>query len=405
MNQSQPDDDRLAQDLSKLFAQTIQISGNRQHSIGELSVSSIDISYLRQDSSPLQTVRQTIVYLDDPELNFPEFAAWPHFKGIAGKVFALMGNMIDINFEDSPVFSDAYHLFAWNEAAVRKLFNREIRSFLGDHPGWSIRANGARIAIFKQDQTVATDRLDPFVNDAAEILRRFRDGEAQLGDDAKTRRESSLQDLLASADQMGGIQGRSIRRQVERLAISDDEIQRFLATPAPRLQIPTGLKRQVVGENLPLVLLGIVLIVAGIAVPALIALMFEGNDRLFAIPFAVLFPLIGAIVLSLALRHRTRKHRVLRDGILSTGTIGEVRRTNVEVNGAHRYHVFVNHSADGNEHSVRCNVYAGIEKAEAMQRSGQPIRLLIDPKDPNHVICIDILLITATASSFFGSHP
>ncbi|TWU02678.1 DUF3592 domain-containing protein [Stieleria varia] len=390
-----PNHSDLANDLSDLFAQNVHVNDLKQRSVDDVSILIINVSYLQSDSSPMKTVRQTIVFLHDDQINLPQFALWPHFTGITGKIFTSLSRMVDLDFDDSPEFSRAYHLFAWNEVAVRKLFTHGLRNRLSADSRWSMRAKGNRIAIFFQNELIEPEQMASFVTDATRILKLVLAGEAELDEHPEIRRDSNLQDLASTASKMGGIQGYAIQQTIKKYAVTGDEIDAFLETSTPRTEIPVGLWRQVAGDNFALILLGIFFVILAIIVPLVVVAFSDARDRWLAIPFAVLFPLIGGLILFLTLRHNRRKNRLLRNGTLVSGTITDVRRTSTEVNGAARYHVTMKYDWVGKEVSIRENLYSGIEKAQTMQESGDPIRLLVDPDDPKQVICIDLLLVTS----------
>ena len=116
----------IAEELSDLFAKAIFVDGFEHRTISGFSLCVVQVHYIESGASVMKTIRQTVVYLRAAELDVPEFAMWPHFKGAVGKLFEVVGSMVDINFIESPVFSEEYHLFAWNEEAVRQLFSNHF---------------------------------------------------------------------------------------------------------------------------------------------------------------------------------------------------------------------------------------------------------------------------------------
>jgi hypothetical protein len=386
---------QLACDLTDLFAETIHIDDLQQTTVNGMRLCVVQMSYVVSNSSQMKTVRQTVVYVDDPAVHVPDFAMWPHFKGVAGKLFAAVGSMVDINFADSPAFSAEYHLFGWNDEAVRQLFSPEIREYLGEHRGWSARGKQTCLAVFQQNQVIDSEQLDSFLEDALKILTLLRSSEKAMDDRPELRRNSSVDDLLVAAEKMGGFHELAIKNTLKREAVGVDAVDEFLSQSAPRSRIPIGLRRQVVGENLVVKLLGVVFLVAGIFVPTLLYLLLSGNERWFALPVAGVFLLAGSLILYFILGHERRKKRLVRDGLVARGRITKVQPTNVEINGARRYHVFIDFVHADKPNSIRSNIYAGIEKAQYFAKSGETVRLLVDPQDPSHVVCVDLLLITS----------
>jgi len=113
--------------------------------LGDARLAVVEMGYTRvnrSDSGHTTTkVRQTAVVLDDGQLDLPLFNLSPTLKGVTGFLMSFAGDMGDINFQDSPDFSQQYHLHAWNETAARVLFTPALREFFSQNVGWSVRGN------------------------------------------------------------------------------------------------------------------------------------------------------------------------------------------------------------------------------------------------------------------------
>ncbi len=385
----------LTESLSELFCENVAV--NHQESREQDGVNFIiaEISYRTSgsDSQSSKRVRQTVAVLDD-DINVPQFVLLPHRKGIVGMVFSAIGAMNDVNFNDSPKFSADYLLHAWNEKAVRILFTPELREYFSRHAGWSARGNRSCIAVFKQGHVCKSEELDEFLNASVEIFRLLQAGEKELDRHPDINREAQVQDAYAAAESMGGIAGRILRKELDRIALSSDEVQQFLAQPVPRLDIPAGMQRQVIPDVKMLIAMGVVFSVAGVVVPVICFMVLQGNDRLFAIPFAATFLLAGGLMLFFSIRHGKRKYRLLRQGTIHTGRIERVERTNTEINNRRRYVLHINYDVGGQTRQTTANVYSGIERARSLADQDAPVRVLVDPNDEKHVLCVDSLVIT-----------
>ena len=96
----------------------------------------------------------------------------------------------------------------------------------------------------------------------------------------------------------------------------------------------------------------------------------------------------------LTLRHRKRKIRTLREGVPATGTVTRVSKSNVTVNSQVRFHVEVDYEYQGKQRKTACNTYgSAVDQAMALKDSGQQTRLLVDPEDDTHVVCMDMLIV------------
>lgn len=383
----------LADSLSDLFAKTVFVDAMERRDVAGLELCIVQMHYIESDASIMKTVRQTVIYLEDDNLDIPEFALWPHFKGVAGKLFASLGNMVDINFTESQQFSNEYHLFGWNEAAIRQLFSPEVRQRLSIEKGWSLRGKHGRLAVFQQAKTIYDGELEAFLVSAAQIMLTIQESGRQLENSPELRRDSNVDDLIATSKKMGGIQGQAIERAVKRLAVDRNAVEEFLRQPLPRSNVPQGLQRQIVGETKMVLMLGVALLCFGLLVPFLIFFALSGDDRWFAIPVGAVFLVAGTLTLALTIVLSGRKARILKEGSVVSGKITKVRPTNVEINGRRRYEVVFEVARNNKIDSVQSNIYAGIEKAQALERSGAPVRLLFDPVT-KQVVCIELLLVT-----------
>ena len=388
--------DNLAEAISELLSEDVSVNQVESQVRDGVRLSVVEMSYLRSNDSshgPAR-VQQTGVVLEDEDLEIPHFALWPHIKGIAGKLMSAVWKMPDINFEDSPAFSKEYHLLGWNEDAVRALFTPEVRNHLAEHPGWSVRGDRSRIVVFKKGKVCKPEDQQEFVRESFETLALFREGESRLDEQPQIRRSTQVEDAMSAATRMGGIQGSILRNALNRIALTNGEIDQFLARPKPRRPIPTGLRRQYVGDARPLIALGIALLLVAVALPIVVALALSGNDRYFGIPVGAVLLLAGVLILFFSVRSSRRKHRVVSEGELTSGQVTAVKRTSTEINGQRRYHLHLTYEANGSKYQTQTNIYSGVERAKDCLESGQTVRILVDPMDSNRVLCIDTLVIT-----------
>jgi hypothetical protein len=381
--------------LSELFGELASVEPLRQDNQHGMELAVCNMSYSRDSSgsAAYRRIRQTVVVLDAEELNLPQFAISPESKGLLGKIFEGLGGFGDIDFEDSPEFSGMYHLHGWVEKPVRMLFTKAIRDHFATQPGWSVRGKGSCLVVFKHNHICGDDETSVFVQEALKILSLFSAGEKELDAHLDVRRETRPEDVASTADRMGGIVGTLIQSQLRKIAVTRDELEAFLHETPPR-NIPTGLKRQVLGDNFPLIIVGGVFLVTGLVAGTLVLLLTTGNERWIGVPFLIVFPIIGGLMMGLTIRYRQRKARVLRYGFLTDGTVTDVSRSNTMVNNQLRFLVTVAYSVDGQNRTTRCHSYGmAVEQARAVMETGQPARILIDPSDPKHVVCADLVTI------------
>lgn len=397
MNQGTNDQvEVLAEVISELLSEDVTVSHVERQVRDGVSLFVVEMSYLPStDSSHRATrIHQTGIILQDDTLQIPRFALWPHFKGILGKLISAGGDMPDINFDDSLAFSNDYHLFAWNEEAVRILFSQEVRNYLARAPGWTVRGDHSRILVLKAGKICKADDQPAFINDSFEMLALFRKGEKGLDEQPQVRRSTEVADVMLAAQKMGGFQGAILRKYLNRIAVTNDEIEQFLAQPKPRKLVPMGLRRQCIGDAKPLIAMGVVLLLTGVGIPILFALVLSGTDRYIGLPVGAVFLIAGALTLFLSIQSSRRKHRIVCEGDLTSGHVTAVERTNTEINSKRRYHLHLAFEVAGVARKTQTNIYSGIEQAKVFQQSGKAVRILVDPLDADRVICVDTLVIT-----------
>ncbi|NND99021.1 MAG: hypothetical protein HKN47_17025 [Pirellulaceae bacterium] len=381
--------------LSELFGEEVSVEVCEERELEGMRISVVQMSYSVRstgETNQRKHYRQTAVVLVQDDLDLPDFTLEPTPRGIAGKLFSMVGGMGDINFTASPEFSEAYVLQGWIEATVRELFIPEIRNFFSTDPRWSVRGGDERLVIFQKNKMIPESDHDEFVKESLQISALFQLGEEHLDSRPDLRRKTEPDDLVATADQMGGIVGAMLQRQLSKIRITKSELNAFAASSPPRRILP-GMSKQVVGEMLPVILIGIVMIGIGIGFAALCWFVGTGNSRYLAFPVS-LTAVAGAAIAYFANRHRNAKRRVLRQGKLQKGRITNVTATNTQINNQQQYVVDLEYGSEHDPQKTQCKVYGVVhKKAEELRESEQSVRILIDPRKPNHSICLDLLIV------------
>ncbi len=385
----------LAEELSELFREHVSVDSVTQRELAGATISVATMSYSTSGSgdSSNRHYQQTAVVLDDQQLDVPEFSLRPRVTGLLGKLLKVMGNVAAIEFTDSPKFSENYYLHGWVVEPVRILFTKAIRDHLAQHPGWSVRGKKHRLVIFQSDRVCKDDEVDDFVRESLDILALFQEGEEALDERPEIRREVRPEDISLAATQVGGLAGKLLQNQLNKISVTRNEFSAFVASPPPR-EVPPGMFRQVVGDNLPLIFVGILFFIGGIIGGTLWIILAEGVLKLLGIPLLLIFTIAGFLMAFLTLRHRKRKTRTLREGVLASGLVTNVRKSDVTVNSQVRFHVTLKYQHEGQEHTTVANAYgSAVDQAQALKDSGQETTVLVDPEDASHVICLDMLII------------
>jgi hypothetical protein len=182
-----------------------------------------------------------------------------------------------------------------------------------------------------------------------------------------------------------------LQKQLRKIAVTRDELEAFLDQATPR-RPPSGLKRQVLGNNLPLIPIGGLFFIAGLVAGIAILLNAKGLELLIGVVILVMPTIIGACMAGLTIWHRRRKKRLLRDGIIADGNIVKVSRACDATGGPMEHRVTVKYSLAGRQHTATCTVHSlAMEEARRSQAAADPVRVLVDPRDEKHVLCADLI--------------
>ena len=391
---NQPNIDRLEDDLSTLLSHEAtanllmhrELSGESGQSI---SVSLLDLHVREEVNETYRDIQQTALLLEQDDLDLPDFTLRPKPKGLAGQLMKLMGNM-SLEFDDSPDFSSAYMLQGWVEPTVRALFIKPIRDHFAKDHKWSVCGRGKRLVIFQRGKVTNQGQQDPFIKEALEILALFQMGEEVLDERPELRRATRADDMMASAERMGGLVGGVLARQLKAVQVTQSDLEDFVAQQTPRTA-PPGMARQVVGQLMPAIAAALVTSLVGFVFGTLCLVIGSGSERLIAVP-CYLFAGLGLVGTYFLNRYRSSKSRVLKRGVLHSGTITKIERTDTKINDQRRFLVTIKN----NERAVTCRAYGmAVQQAQTYKDSGQAVRFLVDPASKKNVVCLDLLTITS----------
>ncbi|MFG0262431.1 MAG: DUF3592 domain-containing protein [Novipirellula sp. JB048] len=392
----------LEQDLSEIFAESISVAVHQTTQAGDANLSLITMDFTRRHHSSdtpttVTRIHQSAVVLQESALELPAFSLDPKRQGIIGKLLSSLtplrlGSLAGLDFPDTPEFTEAYDLIAWVEPSVRVLFTRPLREHLSEQRGWSVKGQGQYLILYRRNQVIDKASSPTFLQDALAIAERFQEGEEQLDQRPDLRRETRAEDMEAMADRMGGVVGTLLKNQLRKIAVTHDELESFFAEARPRT-IPSGMKAQVLGNTLPVVLFGSLFLLVGLGLGGALLVIQEG-DRIIVAVIALGFSLLGATMGYFAQRFRLRKRRVCRHGEIVQAKVTEVQRTSTSVNNQTRYHVSFEFRHRGQRRTATANVYGpGVKRAEAFLDAQTSLRVLVDPKDASHVLCPELLVL------------
>ncbi len=392
----------LENELSEIFSQPIHAEVHQRSQFGDANLFVITMGFTRHhlsDEGPTSStsIRQSAVVLEDSALELPRFDLDPKLKGVAGKLFSVLspvriGALDGLDFPDSPEFTAEYKLIAWVEPSVRVVFNRKLREHLGEHTGWSVKGGGRYLVLYRHNQVVDESDQTTFVQQALAIAERFQEGEESLDQRPELRRETRAEDIEAMADRMGGVVGALLKSQLRKITLTRDELEAFFAEARPRT-IPRGMKAQVSGNSLPVVLFGSLFLFVGWVLGGAV-LLGLGGDKMAGATILGVFTLVGGTMVYFGRRGRSRKTRVCRHGEMVQAVVKEVKRTRTSVNNQTRHHVTFEFHQRGRQHTATVNAYGlGAKRAKEFRDEQTSLRLLVDPKDASHVLCPELLAL------------
>jgi hypothetical protein len=136
----------------------------------DLSITLLDYSYTTGAGRSSHTTQETVMRMQSPMLNLPEFVLYP--ESVLSKIAKAFG-YADINFPEHPQFSKMFMLRGGDEAAIRQLFTRDVIELCEQHRGISLEAIGDRLLFFRAEKRIKAEQLEQFLADGKQILALF----------------------------------------------------------------------------------------------------------------------------------------------------------------------------------------------------------------------------------------
>ena len=112
--------------------------------------------------------RQTVGAIRTPHRSLPGFRLVR--EGFFSKLLAGLGAQ-DLDFESDPQFSSAYRVTGSDEAAVRRLFNPEVRAFFASRQDWLVEGAGPWLVMYRAGHRIGPDpgQLQSFITEVRTI--------------------------------------------------------------------------------------------------------------------------------------------------------------------------------------------------------------------------------------------
>ena len=383
----------LSEELSLLFREDVTVSDVTSQQMSGTQIAVANMSYWKINENQ-RHYKQTVLVLRDSDLQVPDFILQSRSTGLLPTSFPQLIGPKPIEFPDSPRFASQFVLSGPTESAIRAFFTRSVRDFFECEPEWTVRGTGNCLVLCHPNQIQKEHERQHFTQEGLQILTVLQQAEGRLDQQPELRRQATLKELNQSTNQLGGIAGMVLSERLKRLAIKRSDLETYLQSTPPR-QPPRALTRQLYSDQYKFLFVGLGLLILGTVMGSVLLLTMADNSKLAAITFTATVPTIGLALLLASLRFHLRTSRTLCAGRVASGTIQDIKNTSSDVNGQHKFHIFVQYELDGTARDAKFNAYGfEVDFAKNLLSRGEPTRFLIDPNDPSHVICVDTLRVS-----------
>ena len=137
----------------------------------ELAFTIFDYSYTIGSGRSSTTYSQTISRMQSSLLQLPSFILFP--ETFFSKLGDRWATQKDINFADTPVFSETFILRGEDEAAIRALFTLTLRKALEKFTYLSIEGMGDHVFLFRNNRRLKPEQFSPTIEENKRILALF----------------------------------------------------------------------------------------------------------------------------------------------------------------------------------------------------------------------------------------
>lgn len=347
-----------------------------------------------------EVVEQTVFVFRSNSLDLPQFRLQPAAQREQSEFIDGACFLVDIQFADSQKFSRQYSLLGYKPEAVKMVFGKPLRDLFEVNPNakWSSVGVGPLVVFFQYKTVFDESELQRQVAEVADLYRLVRDGMHALERQTQISRHTESSDLVAAAYGSRGILVAGRAKWMRSVAVSVDEMERFLRGECPR-SIPNQIKRQCGGDNWGWAASGVVLLVVGLAGVVATATFAQAGNRMLIIPAAIV-TVGGAVLAGSVIQHRRRLNRCLTIGLLTTGRVISLKRTPIVMGNYQRYAATIEFLHQGQTHQAILNLYGEVvDVARYLRFTDRMVRVLVDPSVPSSIVCPDLLFIDSERRS------
>lgn len=182
--------DLFSRERSKWFKNT-GITNVLRGQVDGTDVYLFDYTYVISTGKSAQRITQTVFFANDTKLSLPAFKmrpeTWWH------KVMAKTGWKTDINFPESPDFSEKFWLTSEFDQMLREQFTPAIQAFLTDRPPVHIEGNNYYLVAYKPGKTLGAEASKTFFEQCCALIALLKkEGKMELLDLAEWQKEKTV---------------------------------------------------------------------------------------------------------------------------------------------------------------------------------------------------------------------
>ena len=137
----------------------------------ELAFTIFDYAYTTGYGKSSTTYNQTISRMQSSLLQLPGFILFP--ETFFSKLGDKWATQKDINFPDTPLFSESFILRGEDEAAIRALFTVTLRKELEKFPYLSIEGMGDHVFLFRNNRRLKPEQFSSTIEENKRVLALF----------------------------------------------------------------------------------------------------------------------------------------------------------------------------------------------------------------------------------------
>lgn len=169
-----------------------KVSNVMRGRVDETDVYLFDYSYTVQVGNSRKVITHTVFFANDKQWFLPNFQLkperWWH------KLQAKLGLGTDINFEETPEFSEKFWLKSEFEGLVREQFTPSLRGFLSERPPAQLEGSNYYLIGYKHRRKMDVVEAQLFFQHCCEIVQLLKQkGKLELLDLAELKKEVILQ--------------------------------------------------------------------------------------------------------------------------------------------------------------------------------------------------------------------